>query len=139
MIPGWRRSQRSPGEGNGNPLQYSFLENPMERSLEGYSPEGCYQSDMTEQLGWHAGYLSIFLSLCTCLLWTFHMSGIIICSFFFLVSLSIIDSGFIHLVASLLHSFLRLNNTSLFRYTTLLIYWITVALHCFISVCSSAK
>ena len=26
-IPG---SGRSPGEGNGNPLQYSFLENPME-------------------------------------------------------------------------------------------------------------
>ena len=28
MIPG---SGRSPGEGNGNPLQYSLLENPMER------------------------------------------------------------------------------------------------------------
>ena len=27
-IPGWRRS---PGEGNGNPLQYSCLENPMDR------------------------------------------------------------------------------------------------------------
>jgi len=26
-IPGWGRS---PGEGNGNPLQYSCLENPME-------------------------------------------------------------------------------------------------------------
>ena len=26
-IPG---SERSPGEGNGNPLQYSCLENPME-------------------------------------------------------------------------------------------------------------
>ena len=26
-IPGW---ERSPGEGNGNPLQYSCLENPME-------------------------------------------------------------------------------------------------------------
>ena len=25
------RSQRSPGEGNGNPLQYSCLENPMNR------------------------------------------------------------------------------------------------------------
>ena len=23
-------SERSPGEGNGNPLQYSYLENPME-------------------------------------------------------------------------------------------------------------
>ena len=27
-IPGWGRS---PGEGNGNPLQYSWLENPMDR------------------------------------------------------------------------------------------------------------
>ena len=27
-IPGLRRS---PGEGNGNPLQYSCLENPMDR------------------------------------------------------------------------------------------------------------
>ena len=26
-IPGW---ERSPGEGNGNPLQYSYLENPMD-------------------------------------------------------------------------------------------------------------
>ena len=34
-IPG---SGRSPGGGNGNPLQYSCLENPMERSLVGYSP-----------------------------------------------------------------------------------------------------
>ena len=28
LIPGW---ERSPGEGNGNPLQYSCLENPMDR------------------------------------------------------------------------------------------------------------
>ena len=28
LIPGL---ERSPGEGNGNPLQYSFLENPMDR------------------------------------------------------------------------------------------------------------
>ena len=43
-IPG---SGRSPGEGNGNPLQYSCLKNPM-RSLVGYSPWGCEESDMTE-------------------------------------------------------------------------------------------
>ena len=29
-IPGWGRS---PGEGNGNPLQYSCLENPMDRGV----------------------------------------------------------------------------------------------------------
>ena len=28
LVSGWGRS---PGEGNGNPLQYSFLENPMDR------------------------------------------------------------------------------------------------------------
>ena len=31
LIPG---SGRSPGEGNGNPLQYSCLENPMNRTEE---------------------------------------------------------------------------------------------------------
>ena len=34
-IPGLRRS---PGEGNGNPLQYSFLGNHGQRSLVGYRP-----------------------------------------------------------------------------------------------------
>ena len=32
-IPG---SERAPGEGNGNPLQYSCLENPMDRFMAGY-------------------------------------------------------------------------------------------------------
>ena len=45
MIPG---SGRSPGEGNGNPFQYSCLENPMD--VGGYSPRGCKELDMTEQL-----------------------------------------------------------------------------------------
>ena len=31
---------RSPEEGNGNPLQCSCLENPLQRSLVGYSPWG---------------------------------------------------------------------------------------------------
>ena len=45
-IPGWGRS---PGEGNGNPPQYSCLENPHgQRSLVGYSPEGHKESDTTE-------------------------------------------------------------------------------------------
>ena len=30
-------SGRSPGEGNGNPRQYSCLENPMDRSVAAYS------------------------------------------------------------------------------------------------------
>jgi len=38
LIPG---SRRFPGEGNGNPLQHSCLENPMEKRAWGYSPWGC--------------------------------------------------------------------------------------------------
>ena len=38
---------RSPGGGNGNPLQYSYLGNPTERSLVGYSPWGHKELDMT--------------------------------------------------------------------------------------------
>ena len=45
LIPGFGRS---PGEVNGNPLQYSCLKNPMDRSLVGYSSEGDNDSDMTE-------------------------------------------------------------------------------------------
>ena len=38
-----------PGAGNGNPLQYSCLENSMDkRSLAGYSPWGRKESDMTD-------------------------------------------------------------------------------------------
>ena len=48
QIPG---SRRSPGEGNGNPLQYSCLRNPMDRAINrlvGYSPWGHKELDMTE-------------------------------------------------------------------------------------------
>ena len=43
---------RSPGEGDGNPLQYSCLKNSMdrERSLASLSPWGCKELDTTEQL-----------------------------------------------------------------------------------------
>ena len=45
---------RSSGEGHGNPLQYSCLENPHgQRSLAGYSPRGLKEADMTEQLSTH--------------------------------------------------------------------------------------
>ena len=40
---------RSPGGGNGNPLQYSCLENSMDRGAwVGYNPWGRKESDMTE-------------------------------------------------------------------------------------------
>ena len=41
----------SPGEGNGNPLQYSYLGNPMDRGAwQGTVHWGCQESDTTEQL-----------------------------------------------------------------------------------------
>ena len=47
-IPG---SGRSPGEGNGSPFPV-FLpgESHGQRSLVGYSPQGCKESDMTQRL-----------------------------------------------------------------------------------------
>ena len=45
-IPG---SGRSPGEGNGNLLQYSCLENPMEKGARRAAVHGvAKESDMTE-------------------------------------------------------------------------------------------
>ena len=43
-IPG---SGRSPGEGNSQPLQYSCLENSMDRGAW-WTPWGCKELDMTE-------------------------------------------------------------------------------------------
>ena len=55
---------RSPGEGNGNPLQYSCLENSMDGGYMdgGYSPWGHKESDMTECLHFHfhANFMSTF-------------------------------------------------------------------------------
>ena len=48
LIPGLGRT---PGEGHGNPLQYSCVENPHgQRSLEGFSPWGRKESHTTERL-----------------------------------------------------------------------------------------
>ena len=44
-IPG---SGRHLGGGNGNPLQYSSLENPLDRGPWWASPWGCKESDITE-------------------------------------------------------------------------------------------
>ena len=41
-------SGRSAGEGNGNPLQYSFLENPMDRGAWQAADHGVAESDMTD-------------------------------------------------------------------------------------------
>ena len=46
LIPGLRRA---PGGGHGNPLQYSCLENGQSNQT-GYSPWGCKELDVSEQL-----------------------------------------------------------------------------------------
>ena len=46
LIPG---SVRSPGEGNGYPLQYSCLKNPMDREAWRATVQRVAESDMTEQ------------------------------------------------------------------------------------------
>ena len=44
-VPGWGRST---GEGNGNPLQYSYLENPMDRGTWRGTVHGIATSWTTE-------------------------------------------------------------------------------------------
>ena len=44
-IPGWGRS---PGGGNGNPLKYSCLENPMDREAGRVIVHGVTESDTNE-------------------------------------------------------------------------------------------
>ena len=43
-------SGRSPGEGNGNPLQYSYLENPMDGGAWWATVLGVTKSQTTERL-----------------------------------------------------------------------------------------
>ena len=56
-IPG---SGRYPGEGNGNPLQFSCLGNPMDRGAWQITVHGGHKElDMTEQLSLHSETLII--------------------------------------------------------------------------------
>ena len=63
-IPG---SGRSLGGGNGNPLQYSCLENPLDRGAwrAVYSPWGRKELDTTERLTTHALEISSLKSRVT--------------------------------------------------------------------------
>ena len=47
LLPGLERSS---GEGNGNPLQYSCLQDPMDRGAWRATIHGIAKSDTTEQL-----------------------------------------------------------------------------------------
>ena len=56
LIPGLGRS---PGEGNGNPLQYSCLENPMDGLPCRLQSMGLLESDTTERRHFHFSLLRI--------------------------------------------------------------------------------
>ena len=74
-IPG---SGRSPGEGNGNPLQYSCLENSMDRGAWQATVHGVAELEATEQLyflsviQWYTMYVE-----CSGLIWLHDGSSII--------------------------------------------------------------
>ena len=81
LIP---RSGRSPGEGNGNPLQHSCLENPMDRGAWQATVHGVAESDITEWLTLHFK-ADIYVCVCVCVrlslkflrwLYSFTMSAI---------------------------------------------------------------
>ena len=59
------RLERSPGEGNGTPLQFLPGEFHGQRSLAGCSAWGCKESDLTEQLTLaFLGFLRAQLKFC---------------------------------------------------------------------------
>ena len=59
LISGWGRS---PGEENGNPLQHSFLGNPMDRGAWWVTAHGvAKESDMTEPLSTEHGHKTVTL------------------------------------------------------------------------------
>ena len=65
-IPG---SGTSPGEGNGNPLQYSCLKNSMDRGAWRATDHGVTESDTTEQLSTHTN--SLLLAVASGVIYTF--------------------------------------------------------------------
>ena len=70
LIPG---SRRSPGEGNGNPLQYSYLENPIDwgswwATVQAVAKSQTWLSDFTFT-SHSVGYFSFFLLFCLFTFW----------------------------------------------------------------------
>ena len=60
LIPG---SGKSSGEGNGNPLQCSCLENPKDRGVGGLQSTGHKESDVTEQLHFCSSQDILFMNV----------------------------------------------------------------------------
>ena len=72
LIPG---SGRVPGEGNGNPLQYSYLENPKDRgawqaTVHGVTKSQTQLSDWTEWLKQEMARVNIHILRISKLKWT---------------------------------------------------------------------
>ena len=61
LIPGW---ERSPGGGHGNPLQYSFLENPMDRGAWRATIHGIARVGHYLALSFFLSFTIIVLILC---------------------------------------------------------------------------
>ena len=62
-IPGL---ERFPGEGSGHPLQYSCLENSMDRGAWWTTVHGITESDTTERAHVHAASYHSTSSCCQC-------------------------------------------------------------------------
>ena len=81
-IPGLGRS---PGEGSGNPLQYSYLGNPMDKECDGATVLGVKkESDRTQQLNTTTNSLDcyrLFSHFSVCILGNFYSKRFF--SFFF--------------------------------------------------------
>ena len=59
--------ENSPGEGNVNPLQYSCLENSMDRGAWQPTVHGIAESDTNEQLTHTYTYIYSFLPFLSCM------------------------------------------------------------------------
>ena len=76
LIPGLGRSPRI---GQGNPLQYSCLENPRgQRSLVGYNPWGHRELDTIEQLSTAQRFIENLWCYFCCFLYVWNISSFIL-------------------------------------------------------------
>ena len=113
-LLGW---EDSPGEGNGNPLQHSCLENPMNRAACQATVHGVAKSDMTQRLNHrhsfsysHYIYVIPFVSLFLDILF-FSIFSLFFKKFIYLffISWRLITlqycSGFCHILTRISHGF----------------------------------